>query len=185
METSSSSRLLICLDFDQTIVKGHFHHLIGEEKNRLKSEGLTLDVSKYASKLLDDPSIGLKNSRKLKNVIQLGLKNRHHFAITSFSSYPESFTPTLLKLGLSCEESNQIQRYYGLPASHSAGKNEHLQRAMSHFHVVDRNLVYLVDDDPVNCHKAAANGFKTILVPVGGTESAYLDELLEILENFA
>jgi len=180
-----SESLLFCFDFDQTIVKGHFHHLLCEEKKRIESTGTIFDVCKYLDVLLDDPSVGFKNQTRLRDVIKRALDNGHFVAITSFTSYPEVFTPTLLRLGLSPQDVEKIPGYSGLPNSYAAGKNEHIDHAMEHFGLKNKNLVWLIDDDGRNCSKANSNGFKSIQVPERPEDRSllYLDEIDRVIST--
>jgi len=171
--------LLFCFDYDQTIVKGHFHHLICEEKKRNESAGTTFDVSKYLDLLLDDPSVGFKNQSRLRDVIKRALEKGHFVAITSFTSYPELFIPTLLRLGLCSHEVEKIPGFSGLPVSYTSGKTEHILRAMKHFGIENKHLVWLIDDDGINCSKAISDGFNSIQVPASPKDSSsqYLDKI--------
>ena len=176
--SSEGEKLLFCFDFDQTIVKGHFHHLLTVERNKITSSGKNkkFDVVNHTKVLLNDSSVGLKNPDKLKEAIQLALQNGHHVAITSFTSYPETFIPTLEKLGLSKDEIDLIPGISGFPASNNVGKNDHIRQAMARFGINNNKSVWLIDDDPSNCDRARAEGFQAVVVPVNNNSKGSVQD---------
>ena len=181
--STGDNKFLFCFDFDQTIVKGHFHHLLYTERSKFVSSDkqISFDTISSTKLLLEDYRISLKNADKLREVIQLALRNGHHVAITSFTSFPESFAPTLEKLGLSPAEINVIPGFAGYPAISNVRKNDHLRQAMAKFDMKSNSLVWLIDDDPVNCSKAREEGFHAVQVPVGPEDNStdYLQEILK------
>ena len=183
LPSSNDNNFLFCFDFDQTIVKGHFHHLLYTDKSKFipSDKQSSFDIISRTKILLEDPSIGLKHADKLREVIQLALHNGHHVAITSFTSFPESFVPTLEKLGLSPAEINVIPGFAGYPVASHVRKNDHLRQAMAKFKVKSNNVVWLIDDDPQNCYKASEEGFNAVQVPVGSNDNSteYLQEILK------
>eukprot|EP01036_Dinobryon_divergens_P033105 gene33105-42822_t len=186
MSLSVDGKILLCFDFDQTIVNGHFHSILSTEKSKfIPSDGKSsYDIISRTKSLLEEPSTGLKNPELLLEVIQLALRNGHFVAITSFNKYPECFVPALEKLGLSPGEIDSIPRFGGFPMIFEARKNDHIRRAMARFRMTNNNMVWLIDDDFGNCRHAIAEGFNAVEVPVEEDAPAdYLKELLNILRN--
>lgn len=181
--SAGDNKFLFCFDFDQTIVKGHFHHLLFTERSKFvpSDKQTSFDTIAHTKILLEDSRVGLKHAEKLREVIQLALRNGHHVAITSFTSFPESFIPTLEKLGLSPAEIDVIPGFAGYPVASHVRKNDHLRQAMAKFKKKSNSLVWLIDDDPVNCSKAMEEGFHAVQVPVGPDENSadYLQAILK------
>jgi len=173
---------LLCFDFDNTLVKGHFHNTLMEITEQTAGiYGKTAkEIMEWArsdprwmkwyqgkiQKLVDDPIKGPKNPAELKDVIQTALKSGHKIAITSFTLFPEVIKPTLVKIGLAEEEIKQIHLECFLLQDQQQGKIPHMIQAMDHFNIDDRSQVILIDDNSNNCQTARANGFKAVDVPV-------------------
>lgn len=151
---------LICFDFDETIVNGHFHATMkgrgvrandtaigvqvlqqnGTFKNMHtgqtvpKSSGASLETIEAFLASAD----GLKNGAEMAQTIREAIDNNHKIAITSFTHYPEVVLPTLKKLGL---EDKYIQQIcivggypdHGNPDKSPDGKEQHIAAAIQHF----------------------------------------------------
>lgn len=171
-----SDRKLFCFDFDQTLVNGHFHNTIVKAKVKTRDAMLQLIES-----LLVDPTVGLKNPKEVKDIMQSALRNGHAVAIVSFTSFPECFVPTLTKLGLSPDEIAQIGQFHGFPSHPKLYKNEHIAKAMDFAGITNKQNVYLIDDDPQNCAFAEQIGCHAIVVPSEkNAPPFYLHELRQI-----
>ncbi len=164
--------MLFCIDFDQTIVKGHFHNILMNA--RCIPAGSSTHIPQKnidtIESLLNNPNSGLKNPEEMRDFIREALNNGHQIAITSFGGYPEVFNPTLKRMGLSDEEIQQIAR---IPLRLSRGetltpkhKIDQMHQAMSRLNITDRNQVLLIDDSQANCQEAIRNGFNSIEVPI-------------------
>ena len=172
--------MLFCIDFDKTIVNGHFNNILqttgaapGEPRNTALIEDL-----------LSDPGTGLKNPTEMKELIQTSLANGHKVAITSYNQYREVFLPTLTRMGLSREEIAQIKVVSFLPEDQSIGKTPHMETAMVATGISDKSQVYLIDDSESNCMIAQSNGFNPIKVPEeANAESTYLRNPLEMAKQ--
>ena len=152
--------MLFCLDFDHTMVKGHFH-------NALMKSKLSKDDPQflpYIEELLNDNTVGLKNGPEMKRFIQEGLKNGHKFAITSYTMFPEAFNPALRRMGLTEDEITQIPQVAFLPMDQRVGKAGHMAQAMEQTGIEDKTKVYLIDDSSNNCRVAKKGGFKVVEV---------------------
>lgn len=116
---------LVCMDFDQTLVKGHFHSFLQKTKKQppnentagvqiLQNDGTFLrkdpqckswvKVSCVAGKgakfeqmieFLVDPNKGPKNPNEMAQTIKAIIDNGHKLAIVSFTLYPEVIIPSL------------------------------------------------------------------------------------------
>jgi hypothetical protein len=146
--------MLFCLDFDQTIVKGHFHNALSK-KNCPYGDPNNIKV---IQSLLNSNTTGLKNKIETKNFIQLSLSNGHKVAVTTYSLYPEVVNPTLKHMGLSDSEINQVEIIAFLPKDQSIGKTGHIKKAMETFQISDKSIVYLIDDSDNNCNVAINEG---------------------------
>ena len=104
------SAILFCLDFDQTIVKGHYHNAYKTRKPPNHPDNIVT-----IENILNDPATGLKNGPETKQFIQLAIANGHKVAVTTYSQYPEVITPTLKKMGLEEGEVTQIVQVAFLP----------------------------------------------------------------------
>lgn len=151
---------LICFDFDQTIVNGHFHAAMrgrgvrandtttgvqvlqqdGTFKNMHtgqtvpKSSGASLETIEAFLASAD----GLKNGAEMAQTIREAIDNGHKIAITSFTHYPEVVLPTLKKLGLEDKYIQQIcivggYPSHGKPDGSPDGKEQHITAAIQHF----------------------------------------------------
>lgn len=179
---------LICFDFDKTMVKGHFHsYFYNRVEPNISEPGvqtcidgkftniLTGAVSqgdKGASlqdinTLLQDEDHGPNNPIQLRESIRTALNMGHKVAITSFTLFPEVVIPTLEAIGLSRQEIEQIYVVGGFPRDNdfNLGKIDHIQEAMKHFAITNKDNVMLVDDTNNNLRIAKRNGFRnTVLV---------------------
>jgi hypothetical protein len=152
---------LFCLDFDQTLVKGHYHNAMVKSKRPANHPDNKITIAG----LLDDPNSGLKNGEAAKQFIQLALSNGHKIAVTTYSKFPEVISPTFRKMGLTEEEISQIVQVAFLPMDQRVGKGGHIEEAMQKTGVLDRANVWLVDDSANNCNLARASGYKVVEVP--------------------
>ena len=170
--------MLFCIDFDQTIVKGHFHNSLMKAKAVPNHPDNLLLIEA----LLDDQSMGLKNGKEMRNFISNALLRKHSVAITSYTLFPDVIIPTLRRMGLTSEEISCIQIVAFLPSDQRRGKGLHLEQAMQLSNVLDKSQVYLIDDSHNNCKLAQNAGFKVVMVPAEENASAeYLAPLLNIV----
>jgi hypothetical protein len=154
--------MLFCLDFDQTIVKGHFHNALMKSGGRPGNHESNIEM---IEQLLDNPEYGLKNGAAMKQFIQTALGNGHKVAVTTYSLFPEVCTPTFLRMGLSTDEIAQIPCVAFLPKDQSQGKTQHIQQAMQLTGITDKSSVVLVDDSENNCQVAHTSGCLFVKVP--------------------
>lgn len=180
--------LLICIDFDLTLVNGHFHNVLielgvppGNAANHV--DGLI-------------KTFGLKNPEKIKELIITALNNGHHIAIVSFSLYPETILPTLERI-LSPEMTaeNIREKIYirtGFPVAGETSPNckqEHIADAMKHYGLNpesadDKKRVILMDDSKANFLKALESGHKAILVPnLPNPKPDYINDIILALND--
>jgi len=152
---------LFCLDFDQTLVKGHYHNAMYKTQKPTNHPDNKLTIAN----LLNDTSTGLKNGEEARQFVQLALANGHKIAITTYSKYPEVISPTLRKMGLSDNEILQIVEVAFLPLDQRVGKGGHIEEAMRKTGVNDRANVWLVDDSANNCNLARNAGYSVVEVP--------------------
>ena len=168
---------LFCWDFDQTIIKGHLHTFL-QEMGVAPGEASEIIVKKF----LDNPDNGLKNPVMLLNFFRLAIENNHKIAITTFSAYPEVISPTLRILGLLEEEIIKIKIISGPPINKELGKLEHIEKAMSFFHIVEKSDVYLIDDSIENYQLAIIGGYNAVKVPIEDSIE-YFQELPIIIQD--
>lgn len=171
---------LFCIDFDQTLVKGHYHNYIFKTKKPQNHP----DNIIFINELLNHPHTGLKNGNETKLFIQSALNNGHKVAITSYSEYPEVIIPTFKKMGLNDDEINQIIKISFLPNDQRIGKQQHIELAMKTTGISDKTNVYLIDDSKHNCKIAKLLGFNVVLVPEAQDATPeYLNNVIEIAKN--
>lgn len=157
---SSTPVTLFCLDFDQTIVKGHYHNALYKTKKPCNHPDNKITIGN----LLNDPNTGLKNGEETKQFIRLALSNGHKVAVTTYSKYPEVIVPTFQKMGLLEEEIDQIIQVAYLPPDQRVGKGGHIETAMRQCNVTDRANVWLIDDSSNNCSMARSAGYNVVEV---------------------
>lgn len=163
---SRDQRMLLCLDFDQSLVKGHFHHELSWNM-RISPEEVRHNPEKYADLLI--AKFGLKNPTAVCRTIRDALSDGHHIAITSFTLYPEIIPIVLKRMGLTGSEIAAIRIEGGFPVDGPGSpnrKNEHIEKAMQYFEVKDPKHVLLADDDKLNIEKAKEAGYLGVLIPV-------------------
>ena len=184
---------LICLDFDYTMVMGHFHSTLASNSIPALydgNNGAQVTAAKHwASQLVN--AFGFKNPKQLIDMIQQALRNGHKVAITSYSAYPlvieESLRILLKDSGLSQDEIASIHVVGGFPYSNAAGygidatgqieidktfgKELHIAEAQEHFNKQGCEFtpgsIVLADDDVHNVSRARAAGHVGIDVPGG------------------
>ena len=154
--------MLFFIDFDQTIVNGHFHNSL---MSKFRTKPGSINNSIFITELLNDPNTGPKNPDQMRDFIRSALQNGHKICITSFTQFPEVFKSTLQKIGLTEDEISKIGLVYGLPKNQSQGKQDHINAAMRTNNITDKRQVCLIDDDENNCNLARANGMQAITVP--------------------
>jgi FMN phosphatase YigB (HAD superfamily) len=178
---------LVCFDFDQTIVNGHFHAALSNlgftqiaSKNGVIADGKPINESTKlnydydnkgvadAAKSLLESGDGFKNKEKLKETFDTFFEQGHNIAITSFTKYPDVIKPTLKELGLTDDQLSKVHVVGGFPsdgANSINGKKEHIDAAMEKFGVKDYSKVMLIDDSGRNIAAAEKIGIQTIQVP--------------------
>jgi hydroxymethylpyrimidine pyrophosphatase-like HAD family hydrolase len=183
--TERTPEYLLCIDFDETITRKHFHNYLALRKVR-PSQGV-----KYLDTLISE--LGLKNPDLMRQAIQTAIKNGHKVAITSYNMYPEVIKPVLAYMGLSELELQNIVIVGGFPANDGSlnttdlnrsialqyGKSLHIKAAMI-AHNIKHNSVILLDDSPRNI-QSCAKGHIGILVLKDREEQNYLYELLHFV----
>ncbi len=161
---SQAPRLLFCFDFDETIVKAHFHHILHDLKREARKWEKEFNIREEVLNLLNDSHKGIKNPELLIEIFKEAFQKGHEVAITSFSSFPEAIKLTLESLSLNEDELEKIKIFSGLPKRKDAYKNDHIKQAMQEFGIVEKSNVYLIDDDMKNCEQARFDGFNTVRV---------------------
>ncbi|MDD9334991.1 MAG: HAD family hydrolase [Rickettsiaceae bacterium] len=164
---TQSDKMLLCIDWDGTIVKGSLHNALSSTFNR----------KNCVDQFLADETKNWKNKELLVELLQKALTIGCHIAIVSFGSYPDWIKYALEQLAL---ESTLLEKIYVV--SHPRrddyeGKQEHIEEAKRHFGVSENKKVVLIDDDPNNVNIAKKNGMQGIHVE--GIE--YLNEAFEIV----
>ncbi|WP_341747877.1 hypothetical protein [Candidatus Tisiphia endosymbiont of Dascillus cervinus] len=164
---TQSDKMLLCIDWDGTIVKGSLHNALSSTFNR----------KNCVDQFLADETKNWKNKELLVELLQKALTIGCHIAIVSFVSYPDWIKYALEQLAL---ESTLLEKIYVV--SHPRrddyeGKQEHIEEAKRHFGVSENKKVVLIDDDPNNVNIAKKNGMQGIHVE--GIE--YLNEAFEIV----
>jgi len=151
---------LVCIDFDKTAVKGHFHATLSKEGTAANSRengvqvlqgngvfknietGKSIPKNKGASReriqALLNSGLGPKNPNEMADTIRLAINNGHAVAFTSFTLYPEVIRPTLEFIGLEDSYIEQIAIIGGFPSHGKAdnspdGKEEHIKAALEEF----------------------------------------------------
>jgi hypothetical protein len=151
---------LLCLDFDDTLVNGHFHsslnfmrvvpNISASQKGPfIYPDGVSPNIAtpnagasqEQISMLIND--CGCKNKQELRDNILKALDSGTNVAITSFTHYPEVVKPTLEAiLGEEYKHRvNEIKIIAGFPSNGIVrsstpgfvGKKEHLDLAMRSF----------------------------------------------------
>ncbi|WP_341761634.1 HAD family hydrolase [Candidatus Tisiphia endosymbiont of Thecophora atra] len=160
---TQSDKMLLCIDWDGTIVKGSLHNALST----------TFNYQDCVDQFLADETKNWKNKELLVDLLQKALTIGCHIAIVSFGSYPEWIEYALKQL-LGSTLSKEI-----FVVSHSRrngyeGKQQHIEEAKSHFGVSENKKVVLIDDDKNNVDIAKENGMHGIHVTKEGSE--YLNE---------
>lgn len=174
-----TSKLLVCFDFDNSMVKGHYHSSLvkksvdpiidgngiiayGKGKIELSKKYDVLAVRKYTKDLLESSSDGLKNGKELIETFNKLTSEGYNIAITTFSKYPDAIVTTLEYMKI---DASNILIIYGFPDGTSCplkDKNEHIDEAMKYFKISDFSNVILFDDSVQNCFAAKC---KFVIVP--------------------
>ncbi len=137
---------IFVFEFDNTLVNEHFHRILkkmGVAPGHASSDLVEFLFLKY----------GMKNKEILHAIFKDILDNEDCICIASNSRYPETIYAMINNLGLSESEKQQI--FYVPPDLNTTedltiGKNLDIFRAMLHFHIIDINAVYLIDQDRTN-----------------------------------
>lgn len=154
---------LLCIDFDDTLINGHSH-------NTLQS----LRVVPGMAQISQIEHLSLKFPEFMCEAIRSALSTGNHIAILSFTSYQEIIRPTLLRMGLSPDEIENIFVKGGFPSDNNPlsplGKNEHIKHAMNYFGIESNSDIILFDDSQRNISAAARIGHVTVKVPTAREE---------------
>lgn len=146
-------RVLVCWDFDGTLVKGHFHNTLDEMQvryGRATLEHVEMLIARF----------GLKNPEEVCDSIRQTIVKGGYVSIVSFTKYPEMIKPTLQNMGLEEELLEKVYIRGDFPADGPQSptcKEEHIQDAMRHFGmdvINDADKVILADDNLANVFKA-------------------------------
>jgi len=148
---------VVCFDFDETLVNGHFHNALSQS-GVYPGQG-----AKHVPELIN--AYGIKNREKLLQTFQTLISEGHNIAITSYTLYPEIVKPTLKAIGLRDDQIEKIHVEGFLPKNQLQGKGEHMKKAMKHFGVTNKAHALLVDDSENNIKKAKDEGYQSVNVP--------------------
>ncbi|WP_375331955.1 HAD family hydrolase [Candidatus Tisiphia endosymbiont of Temnostethus pusillus] len=165
---TQSDKMLLCFDWDKTIVKGSLDNALNA----------TLNYQDCVDRFLADETKNWKNKELLVELFQKALTIGCHIAIVSFGSYPDWIKYALEQL-LGSTLSKEIYVVSHPRRNDYEGKQEHIEEAKRHFGVSENKKVVLIDDDPNNVDIAKKNGMNGIYVPKEGIE--YLNEAFEIV----
>lgn len=160
---------LFCFDFDNTLVKGHFH-------NQLCGLNVSPGKATFTQIELLIKKFGILNKDELLKTFKQILEKGHKIAITTWSDYPEVIVPTLKHIGLNDAEIKQIFIASGLPEDQTSRKETHIERAKKHFSIQNNKHVVLIDDDQMNVLHAQKNGQIGILVEPDDNNALYLKQ---------
>ena len=191
---------MLCLDFDQTLVKAHYHGeciaagftpmpytgviVVNEQTGIQDSE----PSHAFLANLLHDENTGPKNGKAIVDIIVKAIQRGDKISVVSYSLFPKAIINTLAHMfdkysPLNKQLVDQICVVTGYPSQMNNGKEEHIQAAIEYFekqHIaINRNDCLLVDDD-VNNIKVAHDKHHpfTVTVPTSGDNSLhYLDEI--------
>ncbi|MCS5708970.1 hypothetical protein CC99x_008655 [Candidatus Berkiella cookevillensis] len=171
---STTPTYLFCFDFDNTLVKGHFHNQLC---------GLNVSPGKATPEQIESliKKFGILNKDELLKTFKKILENGHKIAITTWSDYPEVVVPTLKHIGLNETEIKQIYIASGLPENQALRKETHIEGAKKHFSIQDNAYVVLIDDDQMNVLHAQKNGQLGILVDADDNDALYLKQVQSML----
>lgn len=195
----------LCFDFDETIVNAHYHNILkGKKIASITSDpGLIINgeltesmhknldynpdlVISATAELLADPSTGLRNPEKLKQIIEKLINAGHKIAITTFSLYHDCVKYTLSTF-LNEDIANQIHIISGFPTMGSTdpnGKWLHISKVMELSSIEDPTSCMLIDDSLSNILSAKNHSVFTTIVPEHSYQSnEYLDEVFEKAEK--
>lgn len=160
--------MLFCFDFDDTIVD--------RELPRPLMQMSREEMFNYLNK----PPI--LNKSRLSRIFHRILNERHHLALTSFSSEDLVIGTTLIRAGLSVQVIETIAIVLDLPVAPDRDKEDHIQMAKDHYHVTDNAQVVLIDDQMRNINKARECGQTGIWVNDPKNNTSYLDQIEKVLD---
>ncbi|WP_341751550.1 HAD family hydrolase [Candidatus Tisiphia endosymbiont of Piscicola geometra] len=164
---TQSDKMLLCIDWDGTIVKGFLHNALNA----------TLNYQDCVDRFLADETKNWKNKELLVELFQKALTIGCHIAIVSFGSYPDWIKYALEQL-LGSTLSKEIYVVSHPRRNDYEGKQEHIEEAKRHFGVSENKKVVLIDDDLNNVNIAKKNDMQGIHVKEG---IEYLNEASEIV----
>lgn len=162
-----SNNILLCFDWDKTIVKGSLDNALNA----------TLNYQDCVDRFLADETKNWKNKELLVELFQKALTIGCHIAIVSFGSYPDWIKYALEQL-LGSTLSKEIYVVSHPRRNDYEGKQEHIEEAKRHFGVSENKKVVLIDDDLNNVNIAKKNDMQGIHVKEG---IEYLNEASEIV----
>jgi len=151
-EAVSPTPKVLCIDWDNTIVKEHTYSLL---KNKIQSpcgtiqapfylkdkhlfvEGLEaqapgVDITEYFNniptlvQILIDQQFSFREQASMCALIKEALANEHKVAIVAFNNLPQIMPPLLRRLGLTQEEIDKLIIIVNFPRNTKNYKNEHL-----------------------------------------------------------
>ncbi|WP_375332744.1 hypothetical protein [Candidatus Tisiphia endosymbiont of Psammoecus bipunctatus] len=166
---TQSDKMLLCIDWDGTIVKGSLHNALST----------TFNYQDCVDQFLADETKNWKNKELLVEFLQKTLTIGCHIAIVSFGSYPEWIKYALEQL-LGSTLSKEIFVVSYSPKNGYEGKQEHIEKAKKHFGVYKNEQVVLMDNESNHVAISKENGMQGIHV----TEEegiGYLNEASEIV----
>ncbi|WP_425360091.1 MULTISPECIES: HAD family hydrolase [unclassified Candidatus Tisiphia] len=181
---NKANTILVCWDFDCTVVNGHIHSLLKHKNfqpityencliiNGSIEEGYTINstydphqIQEIMKPLLRSDKFGLNHRDQLKDTFNYLLNKGYKVAITSHTRYPDTIKPALKKMGLTEKQIEKIDIITGVPTGGiKMGKNLHIEEAMRLNGITDYFNVVLVDDDVRNLNEAQKIGVHAILV---------------------
>lgn len=193
VEGATTQTLLVCYDWDETIVNGHCHNTLRSQ--RVPSGAATHE---HADNLIR--TFGFKNEDLTCESIKTALRNNHLVAITSYTAYPEIIPHMLQRLGLSAEEVAKIKIISGFPTLNGTldpigrqtinanlGKELHIraaqQWASQQGHTIGDEAVILIDDSQNNVDVARRSKHQAIKAPRADFENSQFGDYLFQLEK--
>ncbi|MFU7501250.1 MAG: hypothetical protein ACJBCI_06295 [Candidatus Tisiphia sp.] len=166
---TQSNKMLLCIDWDGTIVKGSLHNTL---------YFTFLNHKDCVDQFLADETKNWKNKELSVEFLQKTLTIGCHIAIVSFGSYPDWIKYALEQL-LGSTLSKEIFVVSYLPKNGYEGKQEHIEKAKKHFGVYKNEQVVLMDNELNYVAISKENGMHGIHVTEEGSE--YLNEASEIV----
>jgi FMN phosphatase YigB (HAD superfamily) len=202
---------LICIDFDGTLLKGHFHNamfglqvspeLEGNEPVIVSVTDENLEKMTLATAIVkarletnsaSNPSI-LNYPKDFKELINKTIESGHQIGIVTYGQYPSAVIAVLRKILNNDSLLKKIPIAMGLPEEKpDIGKEKHIQLLIDHFNSaqkirIDRKDCLLVDDNKDNIEIAnkASDGFTVLAKTEGSLEIDDDEDMYKFPENIS